>query len=169
MSNGGGPPSKKARLHQDRSVSGGPPYKKARSNQGRGEAGIAGSPTLLQPASSPQTSEGTLDTNRTARLRTYSHVIFQLRISFFQKLTMGICLAPPPRPHLHPRLSSTLFSCPYSLGGLHGQTESGEEYSPSMLEPVRPGAVPPDRAVCLPTLSHFVIVNKTSLSLSLSL
>ena len=42
----------------------------------------------------------------------------------------------------------------------------GVEYSPSMLEPVRPGAVSPDRALYLPTFSHFVIVNKTSLSLS---
>ena len=41
----------------------------------------------------------------------------------------------------------------------------GIEYSPSILEPVRPGAVSPDRALCLPTFSHFVIVNKTSLSL----
>ena len=38
-----------------------------------------------------------------------------------------------------------------------------------MLEPVRPEAVLPDRALCLPTFSHFLIVNKTSLSLSLSL
>jgi hypothetical protein len=45
----------------------------------------------------------------------------------------------------------------------------GAEYSPSMLEPVRPGAVSPDRALCLPTFSHFLIVNKTSLSRSLSL
>jgi len=45
----------------------------------------------------------------------------------------------------------------------------GVEYSPSMLERVRPGAVLPDRALCLPTFSHFLIVNKTSLSLSLSL
>ena len=36
-----------------------------------------------------------------------------------------------------------------------------------MLEPVRPEAVFPDRALCLPTFSHFLIVNKTSLSLSL--
>jgi hypothetical protein len=42
----------------------------------------------------------------------------------------------------------------------------GVEYSPSMLEPVRPGAVSPDRALCLPTFIHFVIVNKTSLSFS---
>jgi hypothetical protein len=45
----------------------------------------------------------------------------------------------------------------------------GVEYWPSMLEPVRPGAVLPDRALCLPTFSHFLIVNKTSLSLSLYL
>ena len=30
--------------------------------------------------------------------------------------------------------------------------------------PERPGAVWPDRALCLPTFSHFLIVNKTSLS-----
>jgi len=45
----------------------------------------------------------------------------------------------------------------------------GVVHSPSMLEPVRPGALTPDRAFCLPTLSHYLIVNKTSLSLSLSL
>jgi hypothetical protein len=42
-----------------------------------------------------------------------------------------------------------------------------------MLEPERPEAVLPDRALCLATFSHFLIVNKTSLfslfSLSLSL
>jgi hypothetical protein len=43
----------------------------------------------------------------------------------------------------------------------------GVEYSLSILEPVRPGAVSPHRALFLPTFSHFVIVNKTSLSLSL--
>jgi len=31
----------------------------------------------------------------------------------------------------------------------------GVEYSPSMLEPVRPGAVSPDRVLYLPTFSHF--------------
>jgi hypothetical protein len=45
-----------------------------------------------------------------------------------------------------------------------------------MLEPVRPEALLPEqeqikdiiiRALCLPTFSHFLIVNKTSLSLSL--
>jgi hypothetical protein len=44
----------------------------------------------------------------------------------------------------------------------------GVEYSPSMLEPVRPGAASPGRVLCLPTFCHFVIVNKTSLSLSRS-
>ena len=43
----------------------------------------------------------------------------------------------------------------------------GVEYSPSMLEPVRPGAVSPDKALYLPTFSHLVIVNTTPLSLSL--
>jgi len=33
-----------------------------------------------------------------------------------------------------------------------------------MLEPVRSEAELPDRAVCLTTFSHFLIVNKTSLS-----
>jgi hypothetical protein len=42
----------------------------------------------------------------------------------------------------------------------------GVEYSPSMREPVRPGAVSPDRALCLPTFCHFLIVNTTSLSLT---
>ena len=37
------------------------------------------------------------------------------------------------------------------------------------LSLVRPEAVLPDRALCLPTLSHFLIVNKTGLALSLSL
>jgi len=37
-----------------------------------------------------------------------------------------------------------------------------------MLEPVRPEAVSPDRAFCLPTFSHFLIVNNF-LSLSLLL
>jgi hypothetical protein len=37
-----------------------------------------------------------------------------------------------------------------------------------MLEPVRPEAALPDRALCLATFSRFLIVNKTSLSLSLS-
>jgi hypothetical protein len=45
----------------------------------------------------------------------------------------------------------------------------GIEYSPSTLEPVRPGAASPDRALYLPTFSHFVIVIKTSFSLFLSL
>ena len=47
------------------------------------------------------------------------------------------------------------------------QRRVGIEYSPSMLEPVRPEAVLPDRALCLPTFSHLLIVNPTSLSLSL--
>ena len=45
----------------------------------------------------------------------------------------------------------------------------GVEYSPSILEPVRPGAVSPDRALCLPTFSHFLIVKSLSLALLLSL
>jgi hypothetical protein len=55
---------------------------------------------------------------------------------------------------------------PTRQAGHMAKRRVGVEYSPSMLEPVRPGAVSPDRALCLPTFSHFVIVNKTSLSLS---
>ena len=36
-----------------------------------------------------------------------------------------------------------------------------------ILEPVRPEAVLPETALCLPTFSHFLIDNKISLSLSL--
>ena len=43
--------------------------------------------------------------------------------------------------------------------------ESGHSTCRHMLEPVRPEAVLPDRALCLPTFSHFFIVNKSSLSL----
>ena len=72
--------------------------------------------------------------------------------------------------------SSILLSCVYppAKAGHMAKRRMGVEYSPSMLEPVRPGAVSPDRALCLPTFSHFLIVNKTSLppppphSLSLS-
>ena len=45
----------------------------------------------------------------------------------------------------------------------------GVEHSPSVLEPVRGEAVLPDRVLYLPTFSHFLIVNKTSLSLLRSL
>ena len=48
------------------------------------------------------------------------------------------------------------------------QRSVGVEYLPPMLEPVCPWAVSPDRALCLPTFSHFLIVNKTSLSLCLA-
>ena len=58
---------------------------------------------------------------------------------------------------------------PPAKAGHMAKRRVGVEYSPSMLEPVRSGAVSPDRALCLPTFSHFWIVNKTSLSLSLSL
>jgi hypothetical protein len=44
----------------------------------------------------------------------------------------------------------------------------GVEYSPSMLKPVRPGAVSPDMALCLSTFIHFAIVKKTSRALTLS-
>jgi hypothetical protein len=58
---------------------------------------------------------------------------------------------------------------PPAKAGHTAKQRVGVEYSPSMLEPVRPGAVSPDRALCLPTLSHFLIVNKWNFSLSLSL
>ena len=58
---------------------------------------------------------------------------------------------------------------PPAKAGHMAERRMGVEYSPSVLEPVRPGAVSPDRASCLPTFSHFLIVNKTSLFISLSL
>ena len=51
---------------------------------------------------------------------------------------------------------------PKHKAGHTAKRRVGVEYSPSVLEPVRQGAVSPDRALCLPTFSHFVIVNKTS-------
>ena len=47
-------------------------------------------------------------------------------------------------------------------GQTHGQTASGGIVSAviRMLEPVHPEAVLPDRVLCLPTFSHFLIVNK---------
>ena len=57
---------------------------------------------------------------------------------------------------------------PPDKAGHMAKRRVGVEYSPSMLEPVRPGAVSPERAMCLPTFSHFVMVNKASLSDSLS-
>ena len=53
---------------------------------------------------------------------------------------------------------------PPAEAGHMAKRRVGVKYSPSMLEPVRPGAASPDRALCLLTFSHFVIVNKTSLS-----
>ena len=47
--------------------------------------------------------------------------------------------------------------------------ERGYSTRRHMLEPVRTETVLPDRALCLPTFSHFLIVNTTSLSLSLAL
>ncbi len=49
-------------------------------------------------------------------------------------------------------------SCPSSPSHTHSHTHT------HMLEPVRPGAVLPDRTLCLTTFSNFLIVNKTSLS-----
>ena len=60
-----------------------------------------------------------------------------------------------------------MFVYPPAMAGHMVKRRVGVEYSPSMLEPVRPGAVSPERALCLPTFSHFLIVNKTSLSLGL--
>jgi len=50
---------------------------------------------------------------------------------------------------------------PPAQAGHMAKQRVGVEYSPSMLEPVRPGAVSPDRALYLPTFSHSVVVNKT--------
>jgi hypothetical protein len=53
-------------------------------------------------------------------------------------------------------------------GGPHGQTESGG-ITVICWSPCAQAAVLPDRALCLPTFSHCMIVNQTSLSLSPSL
>ena len=73
--------------------------------------------------------------------------------------------------HVHgiPFLILSLSIYPPAKAGHMAKRRVGVEYSPSMLEPVHPGAVLPDRALCLPTFTHFLIVNKTSLSLSRSL
>ena len=56
-------------------------------------------------------------------------------------------------------------------GVAHGQTKSGDIVLAVICwSPWRPETVLTDRALCLPIFSHFLIVNKTSLSpLSLSL
>ena len=62
--------------------------------------------------------------------------------------------------------------CPPRRTGPYGQSESGgialavicSSTRRHTLEPV----LLPDRALCLPTFSHFLIVNKTSLSLAFS-
>jgi hypothetical protein len=54
----------------------------------------------------------------------------------------------------------------------HGQTESGGIVLAGICWSPRAHrrcSLIPDRALCLPTFSHFLIANKTSLSLSLSL
>jgi hypothetical protein len=94
--------------------------------------------------------------------------------------TRGVTLVPrrallvgPSHPGSVPSVSSTTCTTttsdlPYSpaKAGHMAKRRVGVKYSPSMLEPVRPGAVLPDRALCLPTISHFWIVNKISLALS---
>jgi hypothetical protein len=51
----------------------------------------------------------------------------------------------------------------------HGQTETWLGHGQTESVVGGPGAVSPDRALCLLTFSHFVIVNKTDLSLPSSL
>jgi hypothetical protein len=57
----------------------------------------------------------------------------------------------------------------------HARTRTVSAFASLSMPPclplslVRPEAVLPDRALCLPTLSHFLIVNKTCLSLALPL
>jgi hypothetical protein len=95
--------------------------------------------------------------------------------------TRGVTLVPrrallvgPSHPGSVPSVSSTtctttISDLPYppAKAGHMAKRRVGVEHSPSMLEPVRPGAVSPDRALYLPTFSHFVIVNK-NFNLSLS-
>jgi hypothetical protein len=54
-------------------------------------------------------------------------------------------------------------------GGTWPNGEWGYSTRRHMQELVSAEEVLPDRALCLPTFSHFLIVNKTSVSLSLSL
>jgi hypothetical protein len=58
---------------------------------------------------------------------------------------------------------------PPAKAGPHGQTEIGGRVLTVNAGARAPRGVSPDRALCLSTFSHFVIVDKTSLSLSLSL
>jgi hypothetical protein len=69
-----------------------------------------------------------------------------------------------PSPSLPPSLRTDGGPCVYPPAKAEHMAKRRVrvEYSLSMLEPVRPGAVLPDRALCLPTFSHFLIVNKTS-------
>ena len=65
--------------------------------------------------------------------------------------TDNACLSPPPRQTTWPT-------------GEWGYSIRRPSYA-GPVRPVRPEAVLPDRALYLPTFSHFLIVNKTSLSL----
>ncbi len=69
--------------------------------------------------------------------------------------TDNACLSPPPRQTTWPT-------------GEWGYSIRRPSYA-GPVRPVRPEAVLPDRALYLPTFSHFLIVNKTALSLSRSL
>ena len=66
--------------------------------------------------------------------------------------------------HPYPTLRATSLSLQGALCLPRRATWPREVFSTRrhMLEPVRPEAVLPNRALCLPTLSHLLIVNKTS-------
>ena len=63
-----------------------------------------------------------------------------------------------PRSPVPIKKSLSLPPCSPTFG--HFVIVNTTSLSPSMLEPVRPGAASPDRALSLLTFSHFVIVNK---------
>ena len=81
--------------------------------------------------------------------------------------TQGVTLVPrpallvgPSHPGSVPSASSTtctttISDLPYppAKAGNMAKRRVGVEHSPSMLEPVRPGAVSPDRALCRPSVT----------------
>jgi hypothetical protein len=87
----------------------------------------------------------TLSSNKQRNISQLHGCVALYMNEYMGTLSLNNLLLPPPPPLACPSLAS----------------------SSSLPEPVRPGAMSPDRALCLPTFSHFLIVNKTSLPLSL--
>jgi hypothetical protein len=64
-----------------------------------------------------------------------------------------LCLPLPGFPSAISLFLFSLLSYPPAKADHVAKRRVGVEYSPSMLEPVRPGAVSPDRALCLSTFT----------------